>query len=292
MMSAQKPYARLQPPGQRTLCRLNQPTGVADEYLGDRAGIQTVEKCLDLLQARGRGIISVIPYPEAEMFQLPKDEHGVQPARVRQADIPSWPAMALPVPMGPTDELHRIEVVGGSFESDRLESIRQVRGCELPLKAGQRTRKSGHGEKARFESLLDVATLSADIQCATVDALDDVLAPIEESRTSAACSPKFIAGVCRHRPAFAEKCVVSASPDAASSLATAPPSRCRPAAPGPLRQRRLQSKTIARPSCCEIIIRPWQRLRRDHGEVRGRNGGDESGPRLSIEAHSRVARHG
>ena len=43
--------------------------------------------------------------------------------------------MPVPVPLGANDELNGIEIVRVSLERDRLESVGQVRGRELPIQA-------------------------------------------------------------------------------------------------------------------------------------------------------------
>ena len=177
---------RFQVRRERTLCNLYQPPRIADER-GHARRVQQVEKPLNLLQARRRHVVALIPDPQAQVRELAKDKHGVNAPRIRDPAVSSRPSIAIPYMLRVTDEAHGIDLARIIVRGQRVEALGQMGRCQLTLQAGTLSRHCGRFEETPGEDVVEESgigplrgRLSPHIQQPALDVIDDLLAAREE----------------------------------------------------------------------------------------------------------------
>ena len=125
-------------PGQRTLCGLNQPSGVAHQpklVCRAAAGVQQIEKALNVVQALRRLVVALVPDSQAHVLEPTQHEHGVQAVRVDKTPVCARPASAVPVVARAKHELHQVQSARVAVLTGGLEPIGQMGCVQLPVDA-------------------------------------------------------------------------------------------------------------------------------------------------------------
>ena len=133
---------RREVPGQRPLCGLDQPARIANERGSVRAGVQSIEQALYLVQTAIGLLHARVPDAQAEMLEKTDHEGPVDDVGKCNAPVPSWPSRGVPMVVGAHHEIHGIEPVRVSVPGDRLEAVFHVGG-------GERCVMNGSGGEAR-----------------------------------------------------------------------------------------------------------------------------------------------